>query len=241
MRFIIIHATNAHWETGAKPGPDVIERVGAFLGPLVKAGILQGGEGLRASSLGVRVRAEGGRRERTPGPFEPAAKAPPAGFEIVRVASLDEAAVWAERIAEAIGDAVVDVRPVNEPWDIGIAPKPEGLDTTRYLAAYATPAGELAPSKEQRAALAKLREGMRKAGVLLKSEAMFPSTKGARVSRAKGKLVVVDGPFAEAKELVGGFAIVEVPSLAEAKELALGYAECVQADEVDVRVLEETA
>lgn len=243
MKFIMMHATNAHWESGAKPTPEVIARVGEFLGPLVQSGVLQGGEGLRASSLGARVRSERGRCEVTPGPFKPAAKTPPAGFEIVRVASLDEAVRWSRRIAEILGDAFVDVRPVNEAWDIGVAPKPEGLTTTRYLAAYSTPASEGGsfPTSEQRTALSKLREEMRSAGVLLKSATMWPSAKGARLSRSKEKIVVTDGPFAEAKELIGGYGIVEVASLAEAKDIAQRYLGCVDTDEVDIRVLEEPA
>ena len=44
---LIMHKTNAHWEAGAVPGPELIERVGAMVGELSQAGILQGAEGLR--------------------------------------------------------------------------------------------------------------------------------------------------------------------------------------------------
>ena len=47
---------------------------------------------------------------------------------------------------------------------------------------------------------------------------LLPSSKGARARLAKGKVTVTDGPFTEAKEVIGGFAIYDVPSLAEAKE-----------------------
>ena len=47
MRFIIMHKTNAHWEAGAIPTPDLIGRVGGLLGQLAKAGALLAGEGLR--------------------------------------------------------------------------------------------------------------------------------------------------------------------------------------------------
>ena len=47
---------------------------------------------------------------------------------------------------------------------------------------------------------------------------LLPSGKGARARLAKGKVTVTDGPFTEAKEVIGGFAIYDVPSLAEAKE-----------------------
>jgi hypothetical protein len=52
MRFIIMHKSNAHWESGAIPGPELIARVGTLLGELAKAGALLAAEGLRASSDG---------------------------------------------------------------------------------------------------------------------------------------------------------------------------------------------
>jgi hypothetical protein len=64
-------------------------------------------------------------------------------------------------------------------------------------------------------------EEMYKAGVLVASEGLNPGGLGARVEVRKGKRAVVDGPFAETKELVGGFYIVEVKSLDEAISWAL--------------------
>ena len=64
-------------------------------------------------------------------------------------------------------------------------------------------------------------EEMHKAGVLVASEGLNPAARGARIAIAKGKRYVVDGPFAESKELVGGFYIIEVDSLEEAIAWAL--------------------
>src|SRR5262245_18528725 len=64
-------------------------------------------------------------------------------------------------------------------------------------------------------------EEMYKAGVLVASEGLNPGGRGARVEVKKGRRAVVDGPFAESKELVGGFFIMEVKSLEEAIEWAL--------------------
>jgi hypothetical protein len=58
------------------------------------------------------------------------------------------------------------------------------------------------------------------AGVLLATEGLQPSAKGARVRVAGGKRTVVDGPFTEAKELIAGFALVRVGSKGEAVDLA---------------------
>jgi len=70
------------------------------------------------------------------------------------------------------------------------------------------------------AAVGKFSEKMTKAGVLLQSGGLLPSSKGARVRVSVGKMSVTDGPFAETKELIGGFAILEVASKEEAIRLA---------------------
>jgi hypothetical protein len=64
-------------------------------------------------------------------------------------------------------------------------------------------------------------EEMHKAGVLVASEGLNPNGKGARIEVVNGERVVVDGPFAESKELVGGFYIIDVPSREEAIKWAL--------------------
>jgi hypothetical protein len=64
-------------------------------------------------------------------------------------------------------------------------------------------------------------EAMHRAGVLVASEGLNPSAPGARVAVSKGRRYVVDGPFAESKELVGGFYLIEVDSLDEAIGWAL--------------------
>ena len=62
-------------------------------------------------------------------------------------------------------------------------------------------------------------EELMKAGVLLGAEGLLPSSKGARVRLSGGKLTVTDGPFTEAKELIGGFAILQADSKEEAIEM----------------------
>ena len=67
----------------------------------------------------------------------------------------------------------------------------------------------------------KFNEDMQRAGVLVASEGLLPGTPGARVAVSGGRRKVVDGPFAESKELVGGFYVIDVPSLEEAKAWAM--------------------
>jgi hypothetical protein len=74
------------------------------------------------------------------------------------------------------------------------------------------------PKPELMAAIGKLSEEMIKAGVLLDMGGLLPSSKGARINVKQGKLIVTDGPFSEAKELIGGYAILQVKSKDEAIE-----------------------
>src|SRR3954469_4066467 len=78
-------------------------------------------------------------------------------------------------------------------------------------------AGEL-PGTEMLSAMGAYNEELVKAGVLLAGEGLHPSSKGVRVRFSGDKRSVIDGPFAETKELVAGFWIFEVKSLEEAIE-----------------------
>ena len=72
------------------------------------------------------------------------------------------------------------------------------------------------PSQELLAAMAKFNEELVKAGVMLDGNGLQPSSKGARVRFSGDKRAVIDGPFAETKELVAGYWILQCKSLAEA-------------------------
>ncbi len=74
------------------------------------------------------------------------------------------------------------------------------------------------PSKELLTAMGKYNEELAKAGILLSAEGLQPSSKGARVQFSGSKRSVVDGPFAETKELVAGFWLWKVKSKEEAIE-----------------------
>lgn len=74
------------------------------------------------------------------------------------------------------------------------------------------------PSEELLTAMGKYNEELAKAGIMLAGEGLQPSSKGARVRFAGTKRTVVDGPFAETKELVAGFWLWKVQSLEEAIE-----------------------
>jgi hypothetical protein len=91
------------------------------------------------------------------------------------------------------------------------------------------------PSPEQQAAIGRHMQEAAMSGVLLAGEGVASSSQGARVEVENGAVRVIDGPFAEAKELIAGFAILEVNSLAEAVEHARRFALLVGSERVDVR------
>lgn len=74
------------------------------------------------------------------------------------------------------------------------------------------------PSEEELTAMGRYNEELVKAGVLLAAEGLHPSSRGARIKFTGGKPTVIDGPFAEAKELIAGFWIIDVKSREEAIE-----------------------
>lgn len=84
----------------------------------------------------------------------------------------------------------------------------------------------------------KFNEEMHNAGVLVASEGLNPNAPGARIALSNGKRYVVDGPFAESKELVGGFYMIEVDSLDEAISWALRAPSGMGSDDIlEVRQL----
>src|SRR5690349_19130466 len=67
MRWMILHRTNAHWETGALPEPELCQRVGTMVREIAEAGLLLAAEGLRPTSRGVRLQFRGTERTVLPG------------------------------------------------------------------------------------------------------------------------------------------------------------------------------
>jgi hypothetical protein len=241
MRVVMMHKSSQDNEAGVLPSPELMAGMGKLMQEMGKAGRLIAGEGLQASSKGVRLNFSEGKRFLTYGPFTGLNELV-AGFAIVRVKSLEEAIDWATRFAKVVGDVEIDVRPVMEPWDLGMFPKPEGDLTKRFMilikADEKSEAGVL-PTPELAAQMRKLTEDMTKAGVLLLAEGLQPSSKSVRLNFSDGKRTLTDGPFTESKELIAGFAMVRVSSLEEAIDGAHRFAAVVGNVEIDLRPLVE--
>ena len=122
MRFaILVKATKAS-EAGVLPTEQELAEMGKFNEELVKAGVMQAGEGLQASSKGARIRFDGAKRTVSDGPFAET-KELVAGFWIWQVKSKEEALEWARRIPFREGE--VELRQVFEAEDFGEAFTPE--------------------------------------------------------------------------------------------------------------------
>ncbi len=94
------------------------------------------------------------------------------------------------------------------------------------------------PSPEIVAEMTKYNEELTKAGALLALDGLHPPSRGARVSRSGGSTTVTDGPFAEAKEVIGGYWIIQARSKEEAVEWA-SRCQLSEGDVIEVRQVYE--
>jgi hypothetical protein len=164
----------------------------------------------------------------------------PAATLLLKVRTREEAIGWAERYGKILGDGELEVGKVSEPWDIGLMPAPENPPLQMLLIEKADRSTESSGrSPQQKAALSRLKTEMSKAGVLVRTIALQPSAKGKRLVFTNNDLRVTDGPFLESKELIGGFAVLELDSMDEAIELCRSYAEILGGTlEIDVRLVD---
>ena len=96
------------------------------------------------------------------------------------------------------------------------------------------------PTTEMFEAMGKYNEELVKAGIMLAGEGLHPSVKGKRVAFDGPKRTVIDGPFAETKELIAGYTIIQVKSREEALEWARRFPNPHEADgEIEIRQLFE--
>ena len=109
----------------------------------------------------------------------------------------------------------------------------------KFLSMYKSVERNTPPTAEEMAAMGKLIEEGMKAGWLLATEGCLPSALSARVRRSGGNVTVTDGPFTEAKEVVGGFAILKADSKEEAIQLATDFLKVVGEGECELRPIYE--
>ncbi|HXN75183.1 MAG TPA: YciI family protein [Gemmatimonadaceae bacterium] len=112
----------------------------------------------------------------------------------------------------------------------------------RFMTLYKPGTEHDMPTEKEIAALGQLIEEMATAGRLITTDGLQPSSKCARVRiDPNGKLTVIDGPFTETKELVGGFAIIEAKSKAEAIEMTKRFLKVMGKGESEIRLMHDTS
>jgi hypothetical protein len=135
MRFMVIVKANKDSEAGIMPSTEMLTAMGKFNEELVKAGMMQAGEGLQPSSKGARIRYTGKAPQVIDGPFAET-KELVAGFWLLTARSRDDVVSWMKRAPFNPGDEI-EIRQVFEAEDFGDAMTPELRDQENRLRAEA--------------------------------------------------------------------------------------------------------
>jgi hypothetical protein len=242
MRFMMMHKNDPQTEAGQPPPMELVTKMGAFIGECAKSGRYVDGAGLSGSKTRTRLVFRDGRSTVKHGPYRGEHELPAATL-LLKVRTREEAIGWAERYGKVLGNGEIELGKVNEPWDIGLMPRPENPPLQFLLIEKADEASEAgARSPKQKAELTRLKTEMTKAGVLLKSLQLKPSAGAKRLVFTNNDLRVLDGPFTESKELLGGFAVMDLSSMDEATELCRRYAAILGGTlEIDLRLVDQEA
>jgi hypothetical protein len=242
MRYMIMHKNDQNSEAGKPPSMEIVEKMGAFVGGYAQAGKLVDGAGLLGSKARTRLVFRNGQPTVTRGPYSGERELPHAML-LLEVSALDEGLSWAQRYGEILVDGEIELGQVTEPWDIGVMPAPENPPLHLLLLDKANETTETgARSAQTNAALSHLKTEMKNAGVLQRDYTLAPSAKAKRLTITNNRMKVLDGPFAESKELLGGFAVLELADVDEAVALCQPYAEILGGNlEMDVRLVDQSA
>lgn len=239
MRLMMMHKNDAKTEAGEKPGPELVQQMGELMGEYMKAGRFLDGAGLRGSDMRTRLVFRDGRATIKQGPYRGENELPTATL-LLKVASREEAMGWAERYGKILVDGELELGKVTEPWDLGVVPEPKNAPLQFLLIDKADRDTESGGrSAKQKAEITRLKTEMTKAGVLQRSLQLAPSANAKRLFFTKNELRVLDGPFSESKELLGGFAVMEMSGIDEAIAMCRRYAKILGGTlEIDIREVE---
>ena len=239
MRILSMHKHDAKTEAGEPVPPELVGQMGELMSSYAKAGKLVDGAGLGPSKNRTRLTFRDGHCTIKHGPYTGEHELPAAAL-LLEVRTREEAIGWAERYGKILGTGEIELGKVTEPWDLGLMPEPEDAPLHIMLIDKADAATEGAGrTPQQKAALSRLRTEMTKAGVLQRTHQLEPSRNAKRLFYKANKLTVVDGPFTESKEMLGGFAVLDLSGFEEAIELSKRYVEILGGTvEIDLRVVD---
>lgn len=246
MRFMVLVKANKASEAGEMPSPEMLTEMNKFNEEIIKAGVMLDGNGLLPSSTGFRVTNTDGNIAITDGPFAES-KELVAGYWIIQSRDLEEAIEWIKKAPFDVSghDGQVEIRPVYELDDFPVNDNESGWreDEEKLRAEWESGGGPaidpakklwlgcfladenseaaVMPTEQQLTDMNALMAEAAEAGLILGGEGLKPSSEGARIYFANGDREVVDGPFAETKELVAGFATLQFDSDEQAREWAV--------------------
>ena len=226
MQFMIIRKADLSTEAGAPPSSGAVADMKRFNQALADQGRLGLALGLRPSSRAVRLKLWPGGESITDGPFAES-KELVAGFTIVEAASKEDAVellkAWPSSDAEASGEVTLELRETGCPGGCAQVPPAADGGEQRYVILLRSDAGtesDRIPPQEKLDALNAFNAAQAAQGRLLAGDGLKSSARGARVHLMSkdrgGQAGVIDGPFAEAKELIAGFWMIRADSMLDA-------------------------
>lgn len=128
MRVVVFVKATTESEQGIMPGPELLEAMGRYNEELINAGIMLGGDGLKPSQYGKRVRFSGSDRSVIDGPFAET-KELVSGYWIWEVRDMEEAVEWVKRCPNPMtGDSEIEIRPAFELDDFNSEMTPEARE-----------------------------------------------------------------------------------------------------------------
>ena len=234
MKFMCMHKVDARMETGAKPPPELIQQIGQLIGRSLKAGVFKDGAGLHRSALRARVSFSGDQPKVERGPYGGSNELV-ASFALISIgkAGIERAIELATDLGRAAGNREVEVGPVVEGWDLNGSARPSDAPHRFLLLVKANEASEAGapPPSDVKALL----DRWQHEGIVQTEGSLRPSKHAARNRVVGGKRQWIDGPFAESKELIAGYSVLELDSIEDAKRFTEEFGEIIGDNEIDVR------
>jgi hypothetical protein len=215
MQFMILRRADHGTEAEGFPPPQLVQAVPAA-------------KWLHPSGDGVRMRRAGGQWSVTQAPFA-ATEELVAGFAFTEADSREQALAWVAAnwpTADGEGNAVLEVREAGCPggcvgFDTGATPA--GRAYAVLLRSDAASEADLEPPPSVIDTMNRANQAGVKAGIALAGEGLKSTARGGRVKFSGGKPAIIDGPFAEVKELIAGYWLIQADTLEQAMDWVRNY------------------
>ena len=223
MRFVILHGAGPHGAAGHLPSPGT--RPGAAIHESIA---------LQPAETGVRMARTGEAMQVIDAPVT----VPLAGLSIVEADSREAAAEWLGQATVHGGEATFEIRETGCAGGLAGVDPGAAASKPRFLVLVKADADTEAeaPSDPQRlAAMAQRNDEAVKSGMLLAADGLRSTARASRVRVGDRRASVLDGPFAETKELVAGFWLIQADSMDQAVEWVRRYPFAQDRPEVEIR------